>query len=268
MEAATVDHGLRSESAQEAELVRGICAQLDVPHRILKAHWAEKPRSNIQSAAREQRYLLLAEWATERKVTSIATAHHADDQAETILMRLARGAGIAGLASIRPKRDLGSGICLVRPLLGWSRSELRAIVEAAGLEPVDDPTNHDERFDRSWARALLGSADRLDPQRLSATASHARDADAALDWAAAKELQARSRRDGNALLLSPDGLPLELKRRVLIAAMSMVGAQPPSGPDLINALQRLEAGDVTTLGGLKLEGGSTWRLSTAPARRI
>ena len=268
VEAATVDHGLRSESAQEAEMVRTICEQLEVPHQILKADWVEKPQSNIQSAARERRYVLLTEWANARRLPVIATAHHVDDQAETILMRLARGAGVAGLASIRPQRDLGSGVRLIRPLLGWRRSELHTIVATAGLEPVDDPTNHDERFDRIVARALLGSADWLDPQRLAATASHARDADAALDWAAAKELQARSRREGSTLMVSSDGLPRELKRRMLIGAMTMLGAQVPAGPDLINALERLEAGEVTTLGGLKLEGGAIWRLSIAPARRI
>lgn len=267
VEAATVDHCFRSESAQEAEFVRAICGQLDVPHRTLKADWVEKPRSNIQSAARERRYLLLADWANDRGIGAVATAHHADDQAETILMRLARGAGIAGLASIRPKRDL-SGVGLVRPLLGWRRSELRSIVETAGLEPVDDPSNHDLRFDRSVARITLESAEWLDPLRLSAAASHARDADAALDWAAAKELEVRAHRDGNALLLSPDGLPRELKRRVLLAAINMVGGHAPSGPDLVQALERLEAGEITTLGGLKLEGGAIWRLSIAPARRV
>lgn len=268
VEAATVDHDLRCESAKEAELVQAICEQLDLPHRILRADWAEKPRSNIQSVARERRYLLLADWANDRGIAALATAHHADDQAETILMRLARGAGIAGLASIRPKRDLSSGVSVIRPLLGWRRSELRAIVASAGLEPVDDPSNHDLRFDRSVARIMLESAEWLDPLRLSAAASHARDADAALDWAAAKELEVRAHRDENTLLLSPDGLPRELKRRVLLAAIRMVGGHAPSGPDLVQALERLEAGEITTLGGLKLEGGPIWRLSIAPARRI
>lgn len=267
VEAATVDHGLRSESAREAELVHAICGQLDVPHQVLKADWVERPRSNIQSAARDRRYLLLTEWAKERGITAVATAHHADDQAETILMRLARGAGVAGLSGIRPQRDM-SGVSLVRPLLGWRRRALRSIVEAAGLEPVNDPSNHDLRFDRSVARITLQSADWLDALRLSAAASHAREADSALDWTAAKELEVRTHRDGNALLLSADGLPRELKRRVLLAAMSMVGGQPPSGPDLIQALERLEANEVTTLGGLKLEGGAIWRLSIAAARRI
>src|SRR5512146_1103051 len=88
IEAATVDHGLRAESQAEAEAVARICAELRVPHEILLAEWAETPSTAIQERAREARYRLLAGWLVERELKALATAHHVDDQAETILMRL------------------------------------------------------------------------------------------------------------------------------------------------------------------------------------
>ena len=97
VEAATVDHGLRAGSADEARMVAGICKQLGVPHRTLLADWPEAPTTNIQAAARAMRYRLLNEWAIDRGLPAVATAHHADDQAETLLMRLVRGAGVGGL---------------------------------------------------------------------------------------------------------------------------------------------------------------------------
>ena len=106
VEAATVDHGLRPESAAEAAMVADLCETLGVPHRILVADWIRSPTSNIQAEARAMRYRLLNDWAIERGLSAVATAHHADDQAETLLMRLARGAGVGGLGGTRKRRAL------------------------------------------------------------------------------------------------------------------------------------------------------------------
>src|SRR4051812_29251127 len=101
VEAATVDHALRPESAGEAAFVAELCGRLAVPHEILTVEWEEKPETAIQERARIARYRLLGRWAKERGLTALATAHHLDDQAETFLMRLARGAGVKGLAGMR-----------------------------------------------------------------------------------------------------------------------------------------------------------------------
>src|SRR3954453_16959972 len=102
IEAATVDHTLREASRGEAEMVARVCAKLNVPHAILTAEWEQKPTTAIQERARNERYRLLARWAEDQGLVAIATAHHADDQAETLVMRLARGAGVRGLAGMKP----------------------------------------------------------------------------------------------------------------------------------------------------------------------
>ena len=267
IEAATVDHALRAESRAEAQMVASICRKLDVPHAILPADWSEPPTANIQAEARTMRYRLLAGWAEELDLPALATAHHADDQAETLLMRLARGAGVRGLGGTRARRQLTEAVALIRPLLGWRKSELVALVEDAGLDPVDDPGNRDPRHDRSRVRQALEQADWADPARLAASASALRDADEALDWALAPLITARLRRDEDALIIEPFDLPRELRRRLLAAAFAELGAPAPRGPDLMRALESLEAGQTVTLSGLKLEGGSFWRLAPAPPRR-
>jgi tRNA(Ile)-lysidine synthase len=267
IEAATVDHALRAESRAEAEMVASICRKLDVPHAILPADWSEPPTANIQAEARTMRYRLLAGWAEQLDLPALATAHHADDQAETLLMRLARGAGVRGLGGTRARRQLTEAVALIRPLLSWRKSELVALVEDAGLEPVDDPGNRDPRHDRSRVRQALEQADWADPARLAASASALRDADEALDWALAPLITARLRRDEDALIIEPFDLPRELRRRLLAAAFAELGAPAPRGPDLMRALDSLEAGQTVTLSGLKLEGGSFWRLAPAPPRR-
>lgn len=267
LEAATVDHRLRPESTDEAAMVAGLCGKLDVPHRTLVADWIEPPTANIQAEARAMRYRLLGQWAADKGLAAIATAHHADDQAETLLMRLLRGAGVGGLGGSRARRALSGEAMLIRPLLGWRKAELSALVAEAGLEPVDDPSNRDPRHDRSRIRRWLGETDWADPARLAASASAIRDADEALDWALAPLIGSRLRRDGGALIIEPFDLPRELKRRLLLAAFAELGAASPRGPELMRALDALEAGEIVTLCGLKLEGGSRWMLSIAPKRR-
>src|SRR3546814_259092 len=124
VEAATVDHVLRPESLDEALYVGEICAVLDCPHAILPVAVPNGP-AGLQAEARRVRYDALAHWAAERGIGAIATAHHADDQAETLLMRLQRGSGIAGLSGIRAIRHEGD-LAIVRPLLGWTKADRKS----------------------------------------------------------------------------------------------------------------------------------------------
>lgn len=267
IEAATVDHGLRLESAEEAVMVSELCQKLGVPHRTLVADWPELPSTNIQAEARAMRYRLLSEWAEDRGLSAVATAHHADDQAETLLMRLARGAGVRGLGGSRAHRALTEQVDLIRPLLDWRKADLVTIVEGAGVEAVDDPSNRDPRHDRSRVRGWLAESDWADPTRLAASASALRDADEAIDWALAPLIESRLKRSADSILIEPFDLPRELKRRLLLAAFAELGAMPPRGPELMRALEVVESGGVATLSGLRLEGGSHWRITVAPPRR-
>jgi tRNA(Ile)-lysidine synthase len=267
VEAATIDHGLRAESGEEAAMVASLCEKLGVLHRTMPADWSEPPAANIQAEARAMRYRLLNEWAIERGLAALATAHHADDQAETLLMRLARGAGVGGLGGTRARRALSEQVELIRPLLGWRKAELEQLVADAGLTPVDDPSNRDPRHDRSRIRQWLAASDWADPARLAVSAAAIRDADEALDWALAPLITSRIRQDGDALVIEPFDLPRELRRRLLLAVFAQFGADSPRGPELMRAIEVMESGEVATLGGLKLEGGTRWRASRAPPRR-
>lgn len=263
IEVATVDHGLRADAAAEAELVGRTCAALGVLHAVLQVNVAK--RASVQAAARQARYAALAGWARGQGLAAIATAHHADDQAETLLMRLARGAGLSGLAGIRASRDLG-GVLLVRPLLGWRRAELAALV--AGTATVDDPSNADPRHDRTHARALLAAAgDRLDPTRLAAAAGHLAEADAALDWLVGEAIRSRVERlDDGRTLADIEGLPQEVQRRILARLVDEADSAV-DGPTLEIAMARLDAGQVATLGALKLSPGRRIMIEKAPPRR-
>lgn len=249
-------------------MVADICRDLGVPHQILIADWPELPDANVQAVARAMRYRLLNEWAIDRRLGAVATAHHADDQAETLLMRLLRGAGAGGLGGVRASRALSEHVKLIRPLLDWRKFELEALVKEAGLQAVDDPSNRDPRHDRSRVRQWLEHFADADPARLAASASALRDADEAIDWALAPLISSRIRRDGDALVIEPFDLPRELRRRLLLAAFAELGAAPPRGPDLMRAIDQIESGGIATLSGLKLEGGKVWRIAFAPPRRI
>jgi tRNA(Ile)-lysidine synthase len=271
VEAATVDHRLRPESVVEALHVEDICARLGCPHAILDVTVPDGP-AGLQAEARAARYAALASWAEGRGLAHLATAHHADDQAETVLMRLRRGAGIGGLAGIRPTRPEGA-LTLLRPLLGWTKAELVHLVAQAGVEPVDDPSNRDQRFDRAAIRRLLADHPDLEPRRLSRTAAAAREADEALDWAAAQLAEDRLTSQGGEWRLDPTGLPRELRRRLLARTVAAVREAHDLAPawtgnhDVEGLLVSLEAGATATRAGVMARGGRFWHLRPAPPRR-
>ncbi len=158
VQALTVDHGLRPQSAREAAQTAQWCKAAGLAHRTL-AWTGDKPTTGIQEAARQARYRLLAVACNEAGIGAVLTAHSASDQAETFFMRLARGAGPAGLAAmaeeIRIAAGAGAPIRLIRPLLGYSRDQLTATVKFFGQVFVDDPNNDDPAYERIRMRAVL-----------------------------------------------------------------------------------------------------------------
>lgn len=292
--AATMDHRLRSAAADEAAMVAAYCATIGVPHVTLYPAAPIDP-TNVQAGARLARYQALQQWAAAAGATLLATAHHADDQAETFLMRAARGSGVAGLAGVRAQQrcevhlpDTSAEtatdvhpIDLIRPLLGWRAAALRAIVVAQGIPYVDDPSNVDPRYDRSHFRQLLAANPVLDPVQLARAASHADEADAALRTVAAWLWDTRRLvpRD----VADPDGqtwidmtdLPRELKRRLCRSAIASVrrakGITRPDFSDATNIeslLDSLDEGKSATQAGVMVrKSRGIWRFYAAPARR-
>ena len=266
IEAATVDHGLRAGSADEAAFVGTECAKLGVPHAALAV---VVPPGNVQSEARAARYAALAGWMAERSLAALATAHHADDQAETLLMRLGRGSGVAGLAGVRARGLVpGTRLPLLRPLLGWRRAELAEKVAAAGIEAAQDPSNADDRFDRVRLRKALAEADWLDVPAVADSAAHLAEASAALEWAAAREWSERVEETGLGVTYRPHA-PRAIALRVLARIVARLDGAEPRGSAVARLHDALTAGQPASIGALiarpSFEG---WSFSRAPRRRI
>ena len=155
LHAVTVDHGLRPESASEASVVARTCSEWSVPHEVLKAEDLSGA-GNLQAAAREARYRLMSGWAVRQGLGAVALGHTLDDQAETVLMRLGRGAGAEGLSGMAAARDW-LGTHWIRPLLGVRREDLRDLLNRHEIGWLEDPSNEDPRFDRVKARQALAA---------------------------------------------------------------------------------------------------------------
>lgn len=266
--AATVDHRLRPAAGDEARMVGRVCAVNGVPHAILEVDVADDP-AGLQAAARAARYAALSQYAQDQGATWIATAHHLDDQAETLLMRMARGSGIGGLSGVRRARPLADvgGIRLIRPLLDWRKAELEQIVADAGLQPARDPSNHDPRFDRTRARNLLAHG-WPPPERLAAVAARLADADDALVWSVAALARERLDAADDHATLDAAGLPHEYRRRLLLAAFaSLVPGTIPRGESVDRLIAALDRNEVATLGGLRADPGPPWRLTREGPRK-
>ena len=263
VEAATVDHGLRAESREEAEMVAQWCAGQGIPHATLLP--SSPITGSIQASARAARYALLHQWRQERALGWLLTAHHADDQLETLLMRLNRSSGVGGLAGIRARNG-----AVLRPLLGWRRAELMEIARAQGLPHVLDPSNDDMRFDRVEMRKSLASVDWLDPLAASRAAAACADADDALCWMVDDLATQHIRADGKARwMLDRHDFPREVQRRLIVRMLIAAepDAPPPRGEAIDQALVQLLRGKKASIGQWLLDGGGgLWTLYAAPRR--
>ena len=269
--AATVDHRLRAGSAAEAAMVAQICAKRGIEHDILTRDLPPRAgrTANLSARARLLRYRLLEEHASDVGETWLATAHHGDDQLETLLMRLNRGAGVAGLAGIRRQ-----GGRIIRPLLGWRRADLAALVASCGIAAVDDPTNVDDRFDRARLRKIIAGVDWLDVERVGASVAALGDAEDALQWATRRALSERGTLNADRAVIDPLGLPPEIVRRLVRACVEHVDpACEPTGPGLVRLVKTLWERRRATLGNVLAEphregvADVRWHFTLAPPRR-
>lgn len=264
VEAATVDHGLRPESATEAAQVAAVCAARGIAHETLAIR---VPEGNLQDRARAARYAALGAWCARRGLAALATGHQRDDQAETLAMRLNRGSGLAGLAGVRGRALVpGTAVPLLRPLLGWSRAELGALVRDAGLAPAQDPSNEDSQFERVRIRRALADADWLDAGGWARSAALLGEAEAYLSRALDAAWSARVAPAGDGLRLTPSDdqfETVELARRIV---ESLGGA--PSRSEAAGLVARLRQGRNASLGGvLARSDGASWFFAREPARR-
>jgi tRNA(Ile)-lysidine synthase len=265
VEAATVDHGLRIASATEAADVARICTMIDVPHATLTVRVSP---GNVQAEARRARYDALAGWMTDRGLAALVTGHHADDQAETLLLRLNRASGVAGLAGTRGHGVVpGTALPLLRPLLGWRRDELAQVVTAAGLVAAQDPSNDDDRFDRVRLRKALRKIDWLDIMAVAQSASHLADADTALDWAAQREWAEGVTTAGLALRYRPRA-PRAIALRVVARIVTELSGEEPRGGAIARLFDALVAGQPASIADLVARPmGGSWSFTPAPRRR-
>lgn len=265
VQAATVDHGLRRGSDAEAAEVARVCASLGVPHAILTVEVAP---GNVQAEARTARYAALAEWAAVRELAAIATGHQADDQAETLLMRLNRASGVAGLAGARARGQVpGAPLVLLRPVLDWRRDDLGAVVRAAGLVAAQDPSNENDRFDRVRVRKALADADWLDVAAIAQSAAHIAEADAALDWMAALEWRSCVKPEPMGLKYRPQA-PRAVGLRVVARIVRELDGEEARGGAIARLVEALASGRPASIGNLVARPNSGgWSFSKAPVRR-
>ena len=279
--AVTVDHGLRPEAAREARDVKRLARTLDLSHRTLR--WTgTKPKTGVPAAAREARYRLLAQAARAGGATHILTGHTRDDQAETLLMRMLRGSGIAGLAAMARETER-DGVRLARPLLDIPKSRLVATLQKARIDFADDPTNQDVSFTRPRLRAILPvlAEEGGDSRNLARLASRLARANAAVEVLADGAERYLSLRDRDPQRPGFDAgvftaLPEEIRVRLLKRAIDRAGHEGPAElgkvETLLGILEQAVAGGAgklkQTLAGavISLAGGRI-RVEPAPPRR-
>jgi tRNA(Ile)-lysidine synthase len=252
--AVTIDHGLRPESAREARAVKRLARALGLPHLTLR--WTgEKPKSGVPAAARDARYRLLAAAARRNGASHILTAHTSDDQAETLLMRLLRGSGIAGLAGMA-RQSQREGMQIARPFLNVPKSQLLATLEKAGIDFADDPTNRDLSFTRPRIRGVIKelAAEGGDARNLARLAARLARANAAIEilvegaarylslknqlvattWPAAASVGNRANVSFDAMAFA--GLPEEIRLRLLQRTIDRFGHEGPAELGKVEAL--------------------------------
>lgn len=274
--ALTVDHGLRSDSAAEAEKVGQWLAARGITHHVLR--WqGDKPNSDIQAAARGARYALLEQWCAAHAVLHLMLAHHRDDQAETLLLRLARGSGVDGLSAMAVVSERFS-VRLLRPLLGEPRDRLAATLRSQGQEWVEDPSNRDPKFARVRVRTRLPdlAVEGVTPSRLADTARRLGRARAALeaDVAAAAARWVGFHPAGFAHVADQtfahlsDEIGLRLLARLLQAVGG--GAHPPREErvESVHAMLRGGRPRAATLGGCRVVPGKERFLVCREAGRM
>ena len=265
--ALSVDHGLRKESADEAEQVGVWLSALGVQHQVLR--WDTPSEKRVQEEARKARYAMMARYCAEHDIRALFLGHHMDDQAETVLFRLAKGSGLDGLVGMRAVQNYDENLCLMRPLLNATKSDILDFCARSGISFVQDPSNESDQYSRvrlRRARSVL-EEEGLSAKRLSVTARRLLRARNALDEIAKKTyeknaVEINSKRvvfDVNALSTCPE----EIVLRVILRGMEMFRHGANYAPrmerveglvsNLLGAMRDAQTFRKRTLGGVVFE---------------
>jgi tRNA(Ile)-lysidine synthase len=257
----TVDHGLRPGSRKEALMVKEWAKAQGFAAHVLRWRGA-KPRTSVQSSARQARYRLMAQWCAENGAQGVVTAHTLEDQAETVLMRLARGSGLDGLSAMA-EESIVQGLRVLRPLLDVERRQLKAFLQAEGQNFFEDPSNANPAFERIRFRqaAKLLQELGLGPRALARSARRLARARRALEQAT-DELERRAVRhqtEGHAIvdLASFEPAPEDIRLRLLARLLERIGGT--SGAARLSEIEALGtwisegSGRARTLGGCRVQ---------------
>lgn len=281
VKAATVDHGLRPEAAEEARIVRDFCRKLEVEHTTLR--WQRETEGSVsQDAARRARHKLLAAWAEKVGAGVVALGHTRDDRLETFLMRVRQGSGWHGLAGLLPTGfspvwPEGRGLKVIRPLLAFGREELREDLRARGVTWIEDPSNEAAKFERVRMRKLLQRMDAGTQARALKVMDGLMDMRRSVAAEAQQLLSELTRADGVATLAlsAREGTGAQAWLRFIEAMVMAAGgaAGPPRREALDRLLARINAKEPALERGVTLAGAAI-RLregalifSQAPRRR-
>ena len=255
----SVDHGLRAESAHEAEQVADLASSLGLGAQVLR--WQPgRVHSGLQEKARAARYQLLGAACAQAGLDHLLLGHTADDQAETLLMRLMRGSGVDGLSAMAEVRQADHGLALVRPLLGVRKADIIALLGQSGLACTHDPSNENPAFLRVWTRRMLAELGQKEPEvvaRLAATAARMARASAALERMTSESLSTILAVNGAAEATMGQGaffaLDEEIRLRILRRFITrLASAYPPEEGQLLKLEAALQAGEPgQTLAGLR-----------------
>jgi tRNA(Ile)-lysidine synthase len=270
----TVDHGLRPEAADEAAFVAKEAARLGFAHATL--NWSgDKPKTGIQAAARTARYELMAAYCRKHRLACLATAHTEDDQAETLIMRLRRGSGLDGLASMARLSERG-GVPLIRPLLGFSKARLTAYLTSLNVPFASDPSNANAAFERVRVRAAMKAlaAAGIGRPALALTAARLSRSREALSATATGFLESHFSvtplAQGRISLEAFSKLPDEIALRVLSQALALTGGrdEPPRMAKAERLLGELRgrAREAALGGCLIISAGGTLNFYREPGR--
>jgi tRNA(Ile)-lysidine synthase len=254
-----VNHHLQPAAAGFARAVRQACRELEVPCRVRHARGVARRGESVEARAREARYALLASELRAGEV--LLTAQHCDDQLETVLLQLFRGAGVEGLSAMPASAPFARGL-MVRPLLAWRRAELEEIAGRWQLRHADDPSNRDTRFDRNFLRQEI--IPRLSARwpalasTVARSAGHVAEAAGLVRTLAAQDLL-RVRSDGALDLQLLTALPAAQQRNVVRAWLRSCGLQAPDYKHLQRILRELAGARPDRHPHVDWSGGAAWR---------